>query len=348
MTKELLQYDISYDRGENDPIYLGTQISTHLKERFNVLLSKVEYSIADGHLVRQGANEPFLTSVIRGRDIVRELAPTPIDFDREDAEVEGFAKIDSFLGDPNTPLGSKVLSISPKGEEASKYQHNFYDIFTLKRKDSQRYIELLRCSSALDQEEYTKILGLDFGSPPTAAKFLANPIMINNIFVTAEQIHKDLHKEHEYMTEDDFQEIWTGSQPAVLRYLLNKDANSFNAVLNLADEVWENQKKKKRGKAFIDYKNCVFTPAMLRQLGSEPVRQVAGGCPGKSGADTNNSAFSVSEFGNLLQDKYGDRTFPCPNCGKMNTRPKDKLLSNCQHCGSDKVACKDDSSKKTA
>lgn len=337
MAKELLQYDIAYDRFEKDRYFITTQLETHLKERFHVLLSIVDYGIVDGHLVRQGTNEPFTNVIARGRDYIRTIAPNSVDFDREDAEVEGFEKIDAFLSDPNTPLGSKTLSISPKGEEGSKYQHNFYDIFTLKRKNEQRFVELRRYSSALTPEDYVVQLPGLYPRSPTAADFLANPIPVTDIFISAEQIHKELHREHDYTTTEDFEEIWQGVQPAVNRYLGSRDANSFNAILNLADKVWESQKKRKKGEAYIDYKNYFPSYAELRDYGNEEVRQVSGGCPGKSGAE--NSPFSVSEFANIEPDKYGKRTFDCPKCGKTNTRPKNELLKNCQHCGSNKVAC---------
>lgn len=38
-------------------------------------------------------------------------------------------------------------------------------------------------------------------------------------------------------------------------------------------------------------------------------------------------------------DEYGSRVFSCPSCGRTNVRPEGQLLSNCQHCGSSKVAC---------
>lgn len=340
MARELLQYDPTYDRKESDASYIGIQLQTHLRERFNVLTSTVEYGIVDGHLVRQGTTEPFIESIRRGRDTVRKLAPTPIDFDREDAEVIGFEnRIDPFFGDEKTPLESKILSISLKGDEGSKYQHNFYDIFTLKAKNGIRYVELSRYSSALTAKDYMDRLSKDrTGNPPSAADFLANPIVIPHISITAEQIHQSLHKEHSYMSVEDFDQIWQGVQPAVLNYILNKDANSFNAVLNLADKVWQSQKLKKMGKSFVDYSQYGFSRGELRSLGNEQVRQVSGGCPGKSGA-SDNSPFSVSEFGFHEPDSLGERTFECPECGKTNLRPKDELLSNCQHCGTDKVAC---------
>ena len=57
---ELLQYNIDYDRHETDMEFIMTQLQTHLRERFNVLISTVEYEIVDGHLVRPGKTEPFI------------------------------------------------------------------------------------------------------------------------------------------------------------------------------------------------------------------------------------------------------------------------------------------------
>lgn len=324
MAKELLQYNIDYDRGEN-PQFTTIQLETHLRERFHVLLSQVEYGIVNGRLVRQGKTEPFLNSIIRGRDIMKRLATNPEDFDREDAEVKGFGEvIDPFLSNSETPLGTKILSISPPG---GKYKHNFYDIFTLKRRNGARYVELSRYSSGLIPADYAKLIPeMDPDGPLTAAEFLANPIKIRDVFVSAEQIHRVLHKEHDYMEESDFGEIWSGVQPAVANYLLNRNANSFNAILNLADKVWDSQKRRKAGESYTDYTNYVPTNARLRDLGNEPVRQAGGDCPGKSGAD---DPYSVSESGEKrilcctcpfceqqVEAIIEDGKITCPKCKK--------------------------------
>ena len=339
MRIELLQYNTAYDQKEKDVRFIAKQLETHLRERFNVLVSTVEYGISDGHLVRQETKEPFVESIKRGRDIIRKLSPTPVDVDREDAEVTGFEKIDFFLSNPETPIGSKMLSISPQGEEKSKYQHNFYDIFTLKEKNGERYVELSRYSSALTTREYAKRLGLDLGNSPKAVGFLANPIVITDIFITPEEIHKRLHMDHAYMDSSDFDEIWTSSfvQAFVKRYQLNRDARSFNAILNAADEVWENKNRREKGQTHKDYLSNSLSFNEIRYLEEKEVRQAGGQCPGKSGADIGNSPFSVSDFGTT--DKYGERKFECPECGKTNIRPKDELLESCQHCGSKEVAC---------
>ena len=64
---------------------------------------------------------------------------------------------------------------------------------------------------------------------------------------------------------------------------------------------------------------------------------VVGGSCGSSASGESSGAFN--NF--LLQDKYGSRIFNCPECGKTNIRSENELLSNCQHCGSDKVSCCD-------
>ncbi len=316
MTKELLQYNVDYDRNETDRVFLMTQLETHLRERFNVLISTVEYEIVDGHLARPGKTEPFINSIKRGKDIVQHLSTNTVDFERENAEVRGFGgEIDPTLADSSTSLGTKFLSISLNGGDDSKYQHNFYDIFTLKRRDGKRYVEMSRYSSALDSKDYAaRLPGFDPENPPSAAQFLANPILIENVFITGEQIHQMLHEHHNYMTPADFSEIWSEVKvsPFVQNYLVRKDGRSFNAILNFADEVCENLKRKRASQTYRDFRKDPIVWTEIRGFEEKEVRQVAGDCPGKSGADRS-SVYSVSDF-----DKFGyefDQPGPCKKCG---------------------------------
>lgn len=346
--EQLLQYNIDYDRNETDTKFIMTQLETHLKERFNVLLSRVEYQIVDGHLARPGKTEPFIESIRRGRDLLRRLSTTSEDFEREDAEVVGFGeKIDPVLSNPETPVGIGFLNISPP---SGKYKHNCYDIALLKKRNGKRYVEYSRYSSGLTAEDYAGIFsGMDPENPPTPSEFLASPILTTDTHLSADQIHKMLHRDHEYTTPEVFAEIWdeVRSQGYIDRYLARRDALSFNAILNFADEVWENKKRRKTGRGYKDYSNYNPSALEIRYYENKEVRQVPTACPGRSGADIN-SPFSVSELGNIGRDKYGERTFECPECKKINIRPRDQLLSNCQHCGSDKVACEDNSFKTAA
>ncbi len=228
MSKEVLrQYNPDFDKKEIDPVFISTQIETHLRERFNVLISTVEYGISNGHLVRKGKNEPFIESIKRGRDFIQRLSPDAVDFDREDAEIIGFEEIDRFFSNERRPLESKMLSISLRGGEGSKYQHNYYDIFTLKEHNGERYVELSRYSSALSAKDYAIRLGLPTDPPPTDAQFLATPIPLMDSF-SAEQIHKLLHKEHDYMDPLEFEGIWNSEavQDRVAIYIVRRNASS--------------------------------------------------------------------------------------------------------------------------
>lgn len=69
-------------------------------------------------------------------------------------------------------------------------------------------------------------------------------------------------------------------------------------------------------------------------LGNNPIS-----CPGvkqsfSSVLGSRSEVFIFSEAG----DQYGSLTFSCDKCKSMNTRPYSKLISNCQHCGTD-VKC---------
>lgn len=330
MKGELLQYNPAYDQREKDLSFVAKQLETHLRERFNVLVSTIEYGITNGHLVRQGTREPFIKSIKRGRDTIQALSPNPVDIYRENAEVIGFEKIDSFLSDQSTAIGSKMLSISPQGDEGSKYQHNFYDIFTLKEKNGERYVELSRYSSALTHRDYAKRLGLNLSNLPKAADFLANPIPVTDIFIIPEEIHKSLHIDHEYMEESEFMdEIWTSLpvQTFVKRYQLNRDARSFNAVLNATDKVWENRSRREKGESHETYMSYNPTYLEIKHLEEKEVRQAGGQCPGKSGADINDSPFSVSEYGSKDRGYDFDHQGTCVVC---NFGPK--ALGPCEIC----------------
>lgn len=324
MRTELLQYDITRDRTEKDVRFIAKQLETHLRERFNVLLSTTEYGINNGHLVRQGTEEPFIESVKRGRNFIQQFSPNAVDIERENAEVIGFEKIDAFLSNPATPLGAKMLSISPEGGDGSRYKHNFYDIFALKERGGERYVELSRYSSGLTRGDYINKLGASFKDPPQA-----HPIEFDIRF-TSKEIHRLLHKEHKYMSSMDFEKIWNSprGQFYAEKYIASKDADSFNACLNAFDEVWQELKKENNWQ-FENYAKTLPSYAEVRLMEKKEVRQAGGQCPGKSGADTNNSPFSVSEFGNFGKDRGYDFDHE-GTCAVCNSGPK--ALGPCEIC----------------
>ncbi len=386
--RKVLAYDPSFDR-ENyinlyrfkttDPEeykrqkqtlnqYTRRQQETHLGERFNVLLSKTQFNIAEGKMYSENAKEPFEDVLKRGRDYRRKYGKE-VDFLREDAEAVGFSEvIQKKLCDDGTTPGTMMLSISLPGGEGSTYEKNFYDIFTLKEGERGRWIDARRYSSSLNLETaFASRSVLDKDLPavfsPSAEYLLANPFEIKNpSFTTPELVYRELHDKHEFISEEDFEQILIMSMPAIVSYIddlvddpynLQKQLLNFNATLNVADRAWSYlslQKKSNEQRILREYEYALpsgfnLSKTEIYNMGRLPVREVKTGCGSSGGFSLGGEQsssplgmFSVSEFG-AGEDKFGSREFDCPKCSKKNIRPKDQLIDKCQHCGSTSVSC---------
>ncbi len=347
----LRTYDISFDSEraleaenlEQFTSYIATQMETHLGERFNVSLSRYEYDVKDGKLWGKDMGGPFLNSLKKGRDY-RLVHGSIVDRERESAEVEGFEKIEALLADDDTPDGTMMLSISPPGLEGSVYTHNFYDVFVARRReDGVRYVEARRYASSLVPDQYREkvsaFASIEIDETDVSASFLRSPIPIQNT-LTPDDLHHYMHKEHDFMDEAEFERVKASCNVLITAYaqaVREQPKNDvlhrilFNAVLNKADDIAFNKEK-------INVVRSVRDEVELYAF--QPVREVMTGCGASGGyeigVETMNAPFSVSTY---IPDKYGERTFNCPSCKKENIRPYNKLLPQCLHCGSDKVAC---------
>ncbi len=351
MIAELQPRAIAYEQKFDQRIglkasYLSKQIDTHIGERLSVRLSLNNYEIKDNLIYGQDMDDPFTDVIKRGIEYRQKVeGENRPDKRREEAELTGFLKVQKTLCDINTPFGTMMLSISPQGGKDSVYQHNFYDIFTLKKdKGGRRFVEARRYSSALTIAEYKDKLKPLFSMEENVddAYLLSHPVRIGNgFFQDADDIHSYLHKDHNVTELDKFQEI-IGSLDLLKReYYRTRDKKILDAIMNKADEMAGLVEFKK------DKYSSLIDPSIELKIGNEidfyggqKVRQAATGCGSSGGLNMNkdkNSPFSVSDFGN--KDDLGDREFDCPECKKMNRRPYNKTITNCQHCGSSKVAC---------
>ncbi len=345
--------------------FTNKQIETLLGERFNVLLSSFIYEIREGVIYGENSNEPFMDTVVRGRNY-RRVRGNLIDREREDAEVIGLQATQENLCRPEAKPGTMIVSISLPGREGSSYQHNFYDIFTLREgSDGKRFIEARRYSSNLDaRTAITKSRECNQNTPipffANAEHFLAHPFEVkNDNLKSPEDVHRFLHREHDYMDNYDFQEILTVCAEHRKEYLSYMEGNPegeegqyeiLNAILNKAEEVNLMQQRRRNGKSYTQIQ--IYSGEDLRReisyLGVQPVKERSAGCgfSGGFGAKKNvNSPFSVAEFGIDATDRYGSREFKCPNCKMTNIRPENELLKKCQHCGSSAVSCEPEISK---
>ena len=334
-------------------------LDTLLGERFNVALSEFTYDIKYGKIYGKDTNEPALDIFKRGRDYRLENG-NPVDWAREEAEVVGFAKIEKVLADPNTKVGTMMLSISPPGLEGSTYGNNFYDVHTLKQtKNGTHYIESRRYASGLYVEEYAPILrpffNVEVDQDDPAASLLANPIKVEGIF-DADALHEYLHKDIPHLDQDIFRAVVKQCEPLKQKYLQsvidrpwdrNLHAWNYNAYLNMADDLVS--RAEEEGVEAIESDRFIPTDKMVDELiafyGQKEVRKVMTPCGESGGYDVNGkpskSIFSVAEFADpgvrlLLsdEDERGSLTFKCPNekCGKINRRPRGELLEVCKYC----------------
>ena len=303
-------------------LYTKQQLETHVGERLNVLLSTVRYDIRNGHLYGENVNEPAVEMFARG---VGRDGSTTEDLAREKAELFGFSETDTDFASPGARVGKKRISISPP---SSSYQHNFYDIFTLKEDEAGRYVEMRRYSSGLDVRQTVAMLrnaGLvdeDYQANPEYT--LAHPIEIetNNFqFKTAGDIHNYLHASHEYASGEDYAQIIKICMPLITSYI-NTLANNpydvrslllnYNALLVQVDLAWDTIKNNdQRMIQSLLYRAEFYslTPEDIEIMGMRKARMMMIGC-GSSGL------FSVQDKGlNLMQEKT-KLCCTCPFCSQ--------------------------------
>lgn len=361
--KELSKHEgkVGYETAkDNLNDYTRMQVETHLGERLNVESSTFHFTIEDDQLMPENSDESMLSMMQRGKEYRRHHG-SPVDWDRERAEVYGFEETQRVLTDKETPVGTMMLSISPQGDVAngSIYKMNFYDVYQ-KTEDG---IDAYRFTSGLDREEsQKKVKQFDLryakDAVPSDVDFLARPVKIDpkhTKLQSPQDVHTYLHKEHAHMAKEEFDAILQTCAPLITGYINtlcnNPDAvlehqRRFTALLNGADEVADRiqngSDSKKDDQTGIS--PWYVSESELDRLAAKAVRPVDTGCGFSGGAA--GGTFSVSEFsqagmmGSLAgKDKYGDRSFTCPACGATNIRPENELLAACQSCNSTEVAC---------
>lgn len=309
---------VALEKRKTHKRYVRRQMETLLGEKLHVLLSVTRYNLIDGKLYGENMFVPAIDSFRKGRNH-RRIHGNPIDFSREDAEVEGFTIVEERMGDPDTPVGHMEFFPSLPG---GTYKHRFHDIFTKKADDKgKKFVEARRYSSGLEIHEYrdfVKSLGVEISESNDATFFLANPVSIEDPrFQTADDIHKHLHREHGYMTKEEFEAILRATNPYIEYYVQNPNLLAFKAVLNRADEVND---ERKNGIISIVGPNSKLLLSEIHRLGSKPIEKTDLPCGNLEEPDEN-SAFSVVEFDiNYTFDEYGfceecDRETSLGPCG---------------------------------
>ena len=353
MIERIVAYEPNFDRKAYSEVknkerldaYTKKQLETHLGERFNVLISQTRYEIKNKQIYGENTNEPFMQMLSRGVEY-RKKYGNPLDWERETAEVVGFRKIEEALLLEKAKIGDMMLLISPPGEGESIYKHNFYDVFTLKEDEKGKHVEAIRYSSSLTNSEYVEKLKpiKDISKAAKDTDFLANPIRIDPFLKTADDIHKYLHKDHEFITKEEFDQILDITTPLITSYINtlsekpfdeNLQLLTYNAILNKADIAIQLVKDKEKNDFVKDYilQSQFISKEEIYHLGIQPVRVVSSGCGASGGFAAlgvlNNTAspFSVSEFGKKKQEQ---EWFSCPKCKYKADGPVGDTCPGCR------------------
>jgi hypothetical protein len=308
------------ERLEEQNRYVKKQVETLLGEVFNVEQSSFRYDIVDGKLFGEDMPGPALDSFKRGRDH-RRIHGNPEDWGREDAEVDGFKKVEQLMADPKMDYGKMVMYPSPPG---GSYPKNFYDIAVKKIDDKGEYVEFTRFSSGLSYDEYRDFLrelGVETPDEPTDSFFLANPVVIDDPrFRTPDQLHAYLHRDHEFMTKDEFDEIIKGTAPYIRNYVDNP--SKFNLKVAVARAL-ELRDERKQGIISIVREDSMPLYEEIQRLGSKKLEDMDLAC-GNLDLENNMSAPDrVSAF---------DRNYDFDIMGQCVVCGKEGMLGPCKIC----------------
>lgn len=304
-------------------------VETMLGERCNVLLSSYTVDVTPAGLVPRGYAESFLTIIKRGQENREKQGSNAVD--REKAEVIGAEKMQQIFCDPNTPIGTMVLSFSPP-REGTIYNKRFHDIATLKLDENgKRCVEIRRYSSSLDKKEYAAILHrLDPSRPyviPTDVALLSNPIQKrpDNTITNADDLHKMLHKDHGYTAREDFEQAIEACEPfahAFLQYLAefpyDWDGNAERldvTTIKFDQELKDIRGEKKaleKGVVYVREDNTIRYLPLQQQYQHYKkleVETIMTGCGISGGSRTRISKDGLSVIGEVANSPFGVAAF---------------------------------------
>lgn len=356
-------------------------LQTMLGERYDVELSRFSYDIRGEKIYGKGSDEPFETVLERGIQY-RKLHGNQIDHDREQAEADGFAKIQKVLADDTTPEGTVMLSMSPPGQEGSQYKKRFIDMF-VKRigVDGTPFVEAIRKSVSLEPHEFIeKFIFLSGGEmvpneSAIDAFLLSHPITLTG--GTPESIHRLIQGNYASMRSDHFKLLLQKVHPEIDFYITSLIDNPFdletpkyayNALLVAAEKA----KKEIEGENVHNevIPSLTRTREEILYMAAQPIASLDTGCGISEGyaiggyydgADLYGfmpyGPFSVFDYGVATtyseRDANGPLEFRCPNkeCNALNKRPYGGWVYDCIRCGAD-VSCgrrqKEEEAKNTA
>ncbi|OGH21457.1 MAG: hypothetical protein A2958_01655 [Candidatus Levybacteria bacterium RIFCSPLOWO2_01_FULL_38_13] len=264
---------------------------------------------------------------------------------REVAECLGFQKLQDKL--VNAPVGTMAMWVSRPGSKEDGYgTHSFTFLIQVVEDPGEgkslRVIPYRNEQSIEEQKSNLIYFDKNAQNYNTDVDLLANPSIINqsDAFQTLDDIISFIGETEKFNIQ------WRNKLTPLIMpliggfiQLVREKASDENlqkaryAIENflLAKKDYILGKDRNPQLVFENQPRVIF-----ERYGNTTPPIVGGSCGASANGESSNTFNNV-----FLEDKYGSRIFSCPECGKTNIRPENELLSNCQHCGSDKVSCCD-------
>lgn len=297
-----------------------------------------------GESMQQKARRAIEDRALRGEPTHREVA-----------EYQAFSFLNEQLASAKD--GDMLFWASPPGPREEGYgtygflfQGKVKDSYTNKRKRlAMTAIRVEDPSVAQYNRAMSELTGAQWDIN-NVDDFLASPVVVSSIsdytvdHILQKNFSFQLDESDRAMTDWILRKL----DPAIKEFIVmvktgtkEEKLHAFHSLENYALELKAAYREQKN----IPYedKNAMQLSDIMGSYNYEPPK-VGGSC---GSSDNKSSIFGISYeslasklgISLLLEDKYGSREFDCPDCGETNTRPKDKLLKNCQHCGSKAVGC---------
>lgn len=341
-------FNLEYLRNVTDEAIYSHTVSYLAEYRFEVPRHSYSFDIEeDGSLKDPYSGENFDSSLQRAID---ERQAKGLSISRETAEKLGSRTLKKQLRVVKD--GYTVVWGSPPGPKEDGYgDYGFLYVGHVGRSEGKRrlYMDAIRVEKPLIEGFNSAIASLtetesegeipeDFlESPRVVAKKLprveVDEVVRSNFITVADQNFRIFNYSMpriDVLITDFISVYRKGTE------LEKRDA--FYALENYSLKL----KSDYENRFYIDSTLPAYSPRLagiLDEYGYRP--PVMGGSCGLTGSGESNNIFSAgSSLSSLsLEDKFGSRTFDCPDCGKTNLRPEGKLVPNCQHCGSGSVSC---------
>jgi len=342
---------------------MDKELQTTLRERYHTPLSIVKYVLNEEGVAygKDDLSEPADAKFQRGA--LYRIGHGSLEAEREQQTVEAGIIAKRKLADPNTPIHSKAIVVSPPGVvEGTAYQDNFVNIFVAEQDSvtGKRIIRMFLFASSLSNDEYRAVITRfqpDFFTGKTGAFDVQclDPIFIDARVDARDSqtlFNQEFRAQEETTKEDDFRRILAGSLSVRQNYIdvvcgkafnPREIALAFNAVLNKADAV--RREIISRGKDVLRSfrnlrKSAIKTFKNIKEeaayWGRQLVEKVMAGC-GISGG------FSLESVGNAILGVVGmikgissfgsggemvKKGKTCIRCGEVNYCTK-----KCYKCG---------------